>query len=204
MPVARRSIFAMTSICILSALASQPAQGQDKEHSVQIVPSDLFTGDLKRLEPHLGLTTGCVKLKYEGPETPMHYVVQVWREGQWKDLNHNKMGTLKGDDEISISVREAVDDGKRKYQVVVARSNVEFGSTRTTMYVDPPASTMRASAREQLQRTLDVKTPGEVVVWAWKKGTGEKFSLAGRGPVEERATRSAEWALALKLVFDKR
>jgi hypothetical protein len=68
--------------------STMPANG-----IIRISPSTLFEGDTKKLEPHLGLISGCVNVKYSGPKKFIQTSYEIWEEGKLKKTSYS-VGSL--------------------------------------------------------------------------------------------------------------
>src|SRR5205823_4330875 len=72
--------------------------------ALRVSPSELFTGDLKRLEPHLRLTSGCVRLDFRGPDRMIGVEVELWQGGKPAKWFTRWSGRT-GPGELSVSLR---------------------------------------------------------------------------------------------------
>ena len=197
------SLAAFVAICTSRMLESH-AQTPDPNASIRVSPAELFTGELKRLEPHLGLiSTGCFKVDYDGPELMLKSQVQVWRDG-----NPNPPGgsstRITGPCEVSISVREVCEPkGMTKYEVTVAVSS-KSGRTFDKVRYDLPELTGEGELKfrhtTSLVQPVSVHGDKPVPVWGFAQGRG---SIPGTADLLEEMAKRAEWALVLKLSMDK-
>jgi hypothetical protein len=168
--------------------------------TVRVSPSTLFKGDLKRLEPHLGLTTGCVEVRHKGPRRHLRLEtrLEVWKDGKL-DGPIIERGTLYPDDlEVSVSVKEAHDaEGKARLRVIVARTD----AAASTSWIDRPEEKKGElgatfSSTEAIRKPIELEEGKPAAVWITRKNTSGEFfpDLT----LEEKAGRST-WALLLKL-----
>src|SRR5689334_11538249 len=62
---------------------AEPAPEPDPSTAaLRVSPSELFVGDLKRLEPHLRLASGCVRVDFRGPDRMIGQEVELWQGGK--------------------------------------------------------------------------------------------------------------------------
>jgi hypothetical protein len=84
---------------------------------MRISPSTLFEGDTKKLEPHLGLISGCVRLQYSGPKRKITTGYEIWKNGKLVDESLLTTADIKDsyDNDISISLKNVSSDEKNRY-----------------------------------------------------------------------------------------
>jgi hypothetical protein len=183
----------------VTALKTPVANPGPPQGIVRVSSSDLFSGDLKRLEPHLGLTSGCVKLEYQGPMVKLKLEPEVWHKGK-RERSMGGMGTtLSGPSELSVSLGEATDgQGKPRYRMIAALSSSN-GYVASTTHVDAPQLKQPTSSRgpKGLARQTDLANGQSLAVWGYMAGEGANESR-GDESVEEMAKR-VEWALVLRI-----
>jgi hypothetical protein len=210
----RRSIALALLVAVFLAAGCHGSQNGPAKTVVRITPEELFTGDLKRLQPHLGLTTGYVKLACDGPGVPAEIAIEIWKNGKLLRHHGGSSGLLP--DEISISVKEVADrDGKDKYRVVIAEKAVRRelrwnygvlphivtsgGSSSLTTDVDVPRLSEESSLRavEILKEPIELTKDHPVVIWAYVAGRHAGETKPGE-TIEEAVSR-VEWALVVKM-----
>lgn len=90
-----------------------------------ITPDTLFNNeDLKKLEPHLDLITGCVKLTYKGSKKDFKIFYEIWKDGEMVET-HDTIAFAGIDDKhfeeslISVSIKK-VNTGKHRMKLLVS------------------------------------------------------------------------------------
>jgi hypothetical protein len=177
----------------LAALPDPPTE----PGTFRITRSQLFVGDLARLEPHLDLTgSGCVKLDYQGTRKLL-VSLEVWENGKAKALSPIPFSyepARAGD--LSMSVRETTHDGKPKYKIIVSSGGATF-----SMYVDIPSIKDSLTSVKRLSDSISAKEGRAVPIWALNKGKGSG-EFHHDESVEEMAKR-VEWSLVVKVAIEK-
>jgi RNA polymerase sigma factor (sigma-70 family) len=177
---------------------------------LRLSPSDLFAGELKRLEPHFGLAaSGCFKLDRtvkglpEGttlPRQPVQVHLQLWENGKARSVS-SMTPTLSERAELSISVREVphMKEGVR-YRVTTSLGS-RGGNSFTTEDVPLPKRKNELESRfmtvRKLDQALEIKDRRPITLWvlACEKG-GSK--IEANESLEQLAKR-VEWALVLSI-----
>lgn len=162
---------------------------------IRISPSSLFEGDAKKLEPHLGLISGCVKVKYNGSKKYMNATYEIWEEGKIKNSSH-LMGTSiekNYDGEISMSLKnESPDDTKQFYRVTVATN----GAATTKIVPDIVIPDAGRSPRN-INKAIDISDDKEIAVWGYVAQKGNSY-YQDEESIEESA-KKANWAFVIKI-----
>ncbi len=170
-----------------------PSETFAQEGTSKISPTQLFTGELKRLEPHLGLIGhGCVNVAFSG-EKQLKTELQIWNKGKSTTTTSNTRVPVSAG-EISITAREAAGpEGKMMYKVIIA---VPGGTSSTWI---PIPSEMRGTTWITVPDEKSVKDGDPIVVWALI-GTMSGSLTTTSEPVEQAAAR-ADWALVLSVTL---
>jgi hypothetical protein len=166
---------------------------------VRISPSELFVNDLKRLEPHLGLTTGCYRV--EAPDREMMFgdEWELWKDGKRvRRLDSGKVRVRKPDI-ASFSLKEVTGPkGERRFQYIFSISAKEGGGAATTSIEAPePAFGIMASS-EKLVGPRDLAANEKVLAWAYII----RDMKQSHGPTIEEALAKCRWALAVKIWWE--
>ena len=73
-------------IALLVGFAALVAAGCGSRNTaatvIRVAPEEFFTGELKRLEPHLEMTAACVKLHATGPPMTLHVTLEEFNNGK--------------------------------------------------------------------------------------------------------------------------
>jgi uncharacterized protein YcfL len=68
----KKTIFFLVIILLFVGCSNVENSVATERNKVKITPSQIFEGETKKLEPHMGLTTGCVKVDYNGDKKNIH------------------------------------------------------------------------------------------------------------------------------------
>ncbi|MCT4595651.1 MAG: hypothetical protein N4A57_15490 [Anaeromicrobium sp.] len=164
-----------------------------------ITPSSLFQRDTKRLEPHLGLTTGCVKVKYKGNKKRISCKYEIWEKGKLIDESGIMTNVIDGkyDGEVSISLKERLLDNLEWAPTMVMKTVImgKSGWNSSTKFIDRfDKSYSRRPV--SLPKEIELKDDEEAAVWAYLGGDYEH-----KNKIEDMA-KTADWALVLKVLFE--
>ncbi|MCK4851291.1 MAG: hypothetical protein KAT11_08070 [Phycisphaerae bacterium] len=170
---------------------------------IRITPSELFTGELKKIEPHLASTNGCVRIEYAGPKTWFKDRIVIWQNGQARDISAGESlvkEPLDGNMSFSLHDVSSYND-ELGYKFILAGP---AGST-STMYL-PKCDELGESGSNLLGSYLKLSGPveipddEEVAVWGycWRPGGEWDRSLS----IEEQAMRS-KWAVVVMVSIGK-
>ncbi len=161
---------------------------------LRVTPSQLFTGDLARIEPHVASISGCVKVEYAGPRKYLQVSTEIWEDGESRTVcSTGGSVNLPLSDELSVTLHDIgqyTDD--LAYRIVTSIR----GSSGTTYLRKFDRSGLFGTGLLGLER-IDILDDEDVIVWgyAWfRYGETHNRELA----LEEQA-RKAKWAVVLKL-----
>jgi hypothetical protein len=190
----------LTAAAILAALAASAGCAQQSPPPptatvVRVSPSALFTGELKRLEPHLGLTTGCVRLDHVGSTLQVKLSCEIWEGGKVAKEAGSLGTTLAAENEASLSLREIMENGKKTGHFTIALSGSQ-GYVASTGQVDLP---MLSRGSKSLSGPLELSMGRPTAVWGLMAGEGSG-RIDGDESIEDMAKR-VEWALILKIAM---
>ena len=164
-----------------------------------ITPSSLFQGDTKRLEPHLGLTTGCVKVKYKGNKKGISCKYEIWQKGKLIDEPGIIMNVIDGkyDGEVSISLKERLLDNLEWAPTMVMKTVIldKSGWISSTKFIDRFDKSYNHGPIS-LPEEIKLKDNEEAAVWGYFGGDYEH-----KNKIEDMA-KTADWALVLKVFFE--
>jgi hypothetical protein len=196
---------------------------------LRVSPDDLFSGDLKHLQPHLGLTAaGCVKL--EAPNQ-IHRIVletEVWENGQSRPgptlfsyasyVRHSRSVNggpsqtwntyTRKPDSASFSLREVNDaNGKRTFHFVGA---VASGGSLESMSTDiqiqevkGDALEIRSSYIKKLDGPSQVAAGEKINVWSYIKEFQKPPGQYQEVKTIEEAAKAAVWAFVVKIIWER-
>jgi hypothetical protein len=199
----------MRSVVVLAlCLAALPVRAGDKPKPpvARVSPAEFFTGELKKLEPHLGLTaSGCVAVEPAGGEQAFYLRLEEWKGGKRADTLPGLSLTSGKPFEVSVSVRE--DPGrfeKPMYRVVVAWAGGGKSESRAgRVAIFETGDGVTAYPVKPLAKAIDLEGKGSVVVWGLMAGKLRDSTIDPKESVEEMAKR-VPWALLLRVMSDRK
>jgi hypothetical protein len=206
-------------IALLAGFAAIVAAGCGSGNTgatvVHVVPEEFFTGDLKRLEPHLEMFAACVKLNWTGPPMKLHLTIEEFENGKPHELGGSE-SAQDPPNEISVTLKPLKDSDstQKKSHVVVAVQNEhrsthwvlgmvpvpKTSTTRGTLTIDVTVPTLSGPSlpmKEALGEPADLTPDHPVALLGWFEGRGAS-SISGGETIAQKAAR-VEWALVLKL-----
>ena len=163
-------------------------------NEVVISPSSLFEGDLKRLEPHLDLLTGCVEVSYSGDKKNFKTSYEVWEKGkkihEYESISFKGIDDLFNDSIISVSAKELENDKFRlKLIIKGAMSTKKFDLPRDHYY-----------NAIGLNEKITIEDDEEIIIWGLA-GTKVNESFVSHDSIE-KTLKAANVALVLKIKFE--
>jgi hypothetical protein len=202
--LAAGALLCANSGCHRSAsVASAPASGAT---AVTVSTCELFTADLKRLEPHLGLTTGCVKLQFAS-EVFIGKTVEVWQDGKQIPMQPERSeGLLGGPGELTISLKEETDhNGVRSYRMVLATSGQSFGGSSISRIEMPDLGkegSITVFFPAKLEGPIDLPEDKPAAVWAYLANVHKQNAAYSepKGTIEQQV-KQATWAVVVKVYW---
>jgi hypothetical protein len=202
-------LLVLSGVALLPPLPGASGQERKSDPAIGASPSSLFPKDLARLEPHLGMETGCVGLapRFTGTAS-VRLTLERWQQGKVTEIGRldTKVSSLLAHS-VSISVREVERRGKSQYRITVVHSvssDARAWGTREVglWFLDPPAFEPKATGRKQLPEEVSITASGAVPVWALLYSSSGDIK-GGKKTVAESA-KEAEWAIVFKVGFGKK
>src|SRR5947208_1779344 len=86
----------------------KPAPAGAAPVGVRVSPSELFAGEAKRLEPHLGLTSGCAHLESAHAVVWIGAEVELWQDGKLVKVVGGGQHRVEEPNEVSVSLQEVI------------------------------------------------------------------------------------------------
>jgi hypothetical protein len=185
-----------------ATLAPPPTPSVPESRVIRATPAELFSGDLKRLEPHLNLTTGCVHLEFGLPERFLTVEPEVWQDGKPNRSGSWSQGWGGGPADASVSFTPiAGPGGKPQFRITTALAGPGGkGGMATTR------DALKAEEAHGISKTLDgpidIPAGPPVAVWAYlayESRGGHFLPDDSRKKSFEEAAASAKWAVMLKV-----
>lgn len=173
-----------------------------KNNSVKVVPSKLFQGDAKSLEPHMDMITGCVDVNYKGSKENMGLKYEIWKDGALEAKNNLLSTPIEGNGfngEISISLKDTMTANFERSESIGMKTvlRTEDGHSASSIPIDRFNEEYGYSPKE-LQNEINVTDNKEIAIWGLEAGE----TLSAGGEDIEKAVKKAKWGLILKLYFD--
>ncbi|MBN6189244.1 hypothetical protein JQN58_20545 [Aneurinibacillus sp. BA2021] len=200
----KRFVWTVVGICLMSVFLAgctgTKAKGLPPEGTMRISPSSLFEGETKKLEPHLGLIAGAVKVQYQGPKNMVGSKYEIWENGKLKK-SENILGvgfdTQRFTKEFSVSLREEKGESSGYAMTSVFSDRSGFSSAAVAI------EGYRAAGwgPRALQEPIEVSDDKQPAVWGLIKGKGSEYIRTNES-IEEMA-KDAEWALVVKIFMKK-
>jgi hypothetical protein len=177
-------------LTIVGLIAAYPSK-RTKGVTVRVTPSDLFTGDLERIEPDLGLTSSAyftveadaevpapslqerLQAMLEGdffgprPRCPVlvEEICDLWKKGERTEGLRSIPGGASWRSPFSLSLKEELDQkGNHVYRLITARS----GSSNTSRW---PVPTLKdgSDSPSKIDGPIVLPIDEPVAVWAYIK-----------------------------------
>jgi hypothetical protein len=164
--------------------------------------ADFFTGDLKRLQPHLGMTVGCVHLEYAPPDRFVGLEAQFWQDGKPLRGGPGYFRSPGGPADATISLTPVTGPGgKPQFRFMTALTGPDgYAATGSTR--DAPTTEGLQSYIKTLDKPIEILDGPPVPVWAYLlyKRTGGVFPREDlRDGTFDEAARAVEWAVVLRI-----
>jgi len=187
------NILLCSAACL--AIGVAPKTQRESAWNIRVTPTEFFSGELKRLKPHLDFTAAeCFKIKIKGP-VELNPDFQLWRNGKRVDIRKYGMRVDKGSDELTFTVRRLRDTKKG----VVYRVRVGGLLTFGRYFEQPPfgKDVKVAFGPICIEKPIELK-PGADPVIVWAMGVGHGFDLTKPKEAEIKL-RKSPWVLVLRL-----
>lgn len=164
--------------------------------ALRMTAAPFFSGELKRLEPHLGLITGCLRVEYQDSPLSLHLTTEIWRDGKCEKENDGTMDmTVNEPGELTISLREIDGDREGHYRAVIALSS-QSGYAASSTTIPKPKLHGSGSGLKGLSKPIELSTGESRRIWGF---------MAGKGAGEFRSNESledmvkrVEWAFIIR------
>jgi len=200
-------VFAGALLLGVYAVCSRaPPAGAPASRAVRAVPAELFVGDLKRLEPHLGLSSGCVRLEFGPPDRFITLEPEVWQDGKPLRSDSSSARCGQGPAEASISITSVTSPGgKPQYRITTALSGPDRSSTSTRTRDAPGTEGGMHTYFKTLDGPVELPEGRPVAVWAcllYKPTSPFPPDAVRQGSFKE-AARGAVWAVVFKVGWEE-
>ncbi len=166
---------------------------------VVIKPSTLFEGDLKALEPHLGISGGCVEVEYNGDKKGMKCSYEIWKYGKLEESGGGYWTSVeKGfDGRVSTSLKGMYLDNMETspYMVRTIAVGDDSGYSSSKGYIERFDSSY-GWGDVKLNETLEGSDDEEYIVWGLVAGDEMRT-----GGIED-SVKGSPWGYMLKISFE--
>jgi len=185
-------------IFVLSACTNASAPREDGFISIE--PTSLFEGETKKLEPHLGIIGGAVRVDYSGTYKALKASYEVWERGKLIASADSLGVSIKEEsvDEVTISLKPDPED-ENSCLVTIAFLSEEGGYSSSSFTI-PRFDPEFGSGPIPLQRPIQLKEGKEAAVWGYR--AVKDGSISTSSSLEETAKESDQ-AFLLKLSTDR-
>ncbi len=166
------------------------------DNQIIISPSSLFEGDAKKLQPHMDMITGCVKVKYKGNKESIRVKYEIWENGKIKEVEEGVSSFIENnefDGTVSISLKEDInDENMLTMKLFITDDDGHIGIIKSIEGFDKKNS----YGPEELQEDKVINDNQEITVWGLS--TYQGAYITGGGDIVEEIER-ADWGLLIKI-----
>ena len=198
----KRLLFLLTlAICICLAGCTPGKNHSSLDGMLTVSPSTLFEGDAKKLQPHLDIIGGCVKIEYKGSKKWITSIYEIWEDGKLISSAHGISKSIQNGifyGVFSISLKDKKESGAdNEYQVTTVLSKKDgFVSSTHTI---PRFNSSYGYGPEELPGTISIRDNKEIVVWGLTADK-DSYKITGEESIEKTGEKS-NWAMIVKLVL---
>jgi hypothetical protein len=195
----------MSSRCIcisLFAFCLLGCREAEEAPLVRITPAEFFSGELKRLKPHVDFHAACFKITTSG-SVKCRADIEMWCDGKRVDEPRHGAGVDPAAGEVTLSWRKTSDPRTGKvYHYVVVGGLIEFGRT-----IEEPVSKQKIEAAfgpVDIRQPVELQATGDSAI-VWAVGTGHGAFLEKPKDVKKKKMlQTAPWVLILRLTVEKK
>ncbi|OAS22726.1 hypothetical protein [Paenibacillus oryzisoli] len=192
---------------VLSAHELQ-ANEQTDSSTWSATPEPLFDKNNEKLKPLLGLMSGSIALRYDGPEQNLAVNFDYWHDGVKENTSagmsvimmekdRDKMGNYHFNGDFVYSFKERQDPNGVFYNELTYAIIERHGSYSSAVRVDKPAE-IGLTGEMKLQQNVTAPNDESIVVWGLQ-GT-DKQSMLMYSTIPE-TLKIAKWAMTVRLGF---
>ena len=183
--------------------ASNDAELMDGE--VKIIPSSLYEESTKKLEAHLAMSTGCVKIEYKGNKKCIGVKYEIWEGGMLKSSRNIFKSRI--DDgfngEVSISLKDIVMDNLEISQSTIMTTAIsdKNGYSSSRKYIDRYPKSY-GSSPYNINEVFKDTDDNEISIWGFMATDDGKSSVYSAERTIQATAEKVDWALILKVYFE--
>ncbi|GMQ57273.1 hypothetical protein AN1V17_16680 [Vallitalea sediminicola] len=169
--------------------------------TVKVTRSDLFEGESKKLKPHMGLISGCVKVKYKGDKKFISCKYEIWENGETTETSGLFSKSIDGefDGEVSISLKELINNDLEISEDMIMTTAIgnESGYSSNRRYIKRFDKEYGYSPYDLTEEIIETDE-AEIDVWGLMANGDEVYNP--KGSIEKTA-KEVDWAIVLKIYF---
>jgi hypothetical protein len=193
----------LISIILIVALALIGCSKTEitEENTVKVTSSKLFEGEAKKLEPHMGLISGCAKIEYKGEKQFIGCKYEIWEDGEITETSDIFSTRIDGEfsGEISVSLRQLINNELERSEDMIMTTAIgnANGYSSSTKYIKRFDINYGYSPYE-LTDEIVVADDAEIGVWGLMASDD---SVYRQEKSIEGTAEKTDWAIILKIYF---
>jgi len=163
--------------------------------------SEVFEGSMKKLEPHLGLITGCANIEYKGEKQFIACKYEIWENGnitESTDVFSSRIdGGFEGDVSVSLKQLRSIDLELSQDMIMTTAIGDEKGYNSSTSFVKRFSENFGYSPYV-LTDEIIATDDDEISIWGLMANAGSSYSQEDS---IEATAKDSDWAMVLKVYF---
>lgn len=174
----------------------------DEKPAVRVTPDEFFSGELKRLKPHVDFQAACFKVAASGTFT-CRPDLEMYCDGRRVDKPKYGFNSDPRAGEVTLSWRKKsnAETGQVYYDLAVG------GLESFSRYIDEPVSKQKiafAFGPISIREPVELKKSGDsTIVWALGTGSAGSNPAVTTGKEARKLLQTAPWVLILRLTAEK-
>ena len=170
--------------------------------TVKVTHSDLFEGESKKLKPHMGLISGCVKVKYKGDKKFISCKYEIWENGEITETSGLFSKSIDGEfeGEVSISLKELINNDLEISEDMIMTTAIgnESGYSSNRRYIKRFDKEYGYSPYDLTEEIIETDE-AEIDVWGLMAEDDNIYSP--KSSIQATA-KEMDWAIVLKIYFE--
>lgn len=170
--------------------------------TVKVTRSDLFEGESKKLKPHMGLISGCVKVKYKGDKKFISCKYEIWENGEITETSGLFSKSIDGEfeGEVSISLKELINNDLEISEDMIMTTAIgnESGYSSNRRYIKRFDKEYGYSPYDLTEEIIETDE-AEIDVWGLMAEDDNIYSP--KSSIQATA-KEMDWAIVLKIYFE--
>lgn len=169
---------------------------------LRVSPSDLFSGAVKRLQPHFDFeSTGCVEV--QAPEGQLSVEVEVWKKGKPERARLTVPASAMTK-YVSVSLKQVTRGNEAKLLLMESVIEGEGYVCSPTEFVLPEGRHELVPYTRHLSRTEDLDAGERVSIWAYMLRRPEPHKPSVVPELTDSEVKNSEWALVVKIWWEEK